>query len=835
MARIPPPVAALLALLLLAGPAWALSFDDAAPGAGLAAFRHAATDDGSDLNYPETNGGGVCWADVDLDGVDDLFLVNGKYGNATLQARYDPRSALFLNDGDGTFTQVSRAWGADLSGWAQGCSWADFDGDGDPDLLVVGYDLIVLLRNEGDRFLDVTAAANLSLAGKCGDPRCFGETGSWADYDGDGDLDVYVTNMVDYDLDAGGLVTPALYNGQPNVLFRNRGDGTFEDATAEAGVADDPSATHSKSFQSAWADDDRDGDLDLFIASDTTVDTLFRNHGDGTFTDVADAAGVADPRSGMGVVFQDVGHDRRPDLYITHYAGEQNGFYQNRGDGTFLDRSGEGELNNTQAMAIGWGTGFHDLDHDGDLDLYQVNGHTTPALGQMNQTARVWLQRSDGTFDEVSDDAGPAFQLAMVARGSAASDYDLDGDLDLAVNAIYNQTAKLFRHGGAPGHWLQVELRQGGMNRFAVGAEVTVTPEGGAPVSRVLQAGNSFLSQDSLVVHAGLGAAGRADVQVRWPGGAVETWAGVDADQRVRLVRGSPGVLRDTLAPRTTLHLEAPGRDGWFRAPVTLTLDAVERAMGVPSGLAATEVRMGLGAWEPYAGPVVLAEEGIWTVAGRSRDLAGHQEPARTAEVRIDRTAPDAAALVEGSAGPGGWHRKYARVTVTAEDAGSGVAEVWTRLDDGPWEAREVVGVQDEGVHVVAYYAEDVAGNAGPVQSVEVRIDSLPPEAALRSPVVLALGEGRVDVDASDALSGVHNVAFFLDHEAAPRFVDLDGSDGWAWTFRADLGVHRLRAVATDRAGNTAWDEGVILGAPLPPLPLAIMLLGTAPALARRR
>jgi enediyne biosynthesis protein E4 len=828
--------AILLGLLAVAPGALAVTFEDAQDAAGIR-WTHASA---SPPNYPETNGSGACWGDVDGDGTDDLVLVNGKYSKASLQQAVDPRSALYLNQGDGTFADASKAWGADVSGWGQGCTLADFDGDNDLDLLLVGWDMLKLLRNEGERLVDGTADANLTHVDKCRGTTCFGENGAWADYDRDGDLDLYVTNMVDYDvvLNANDPVTPALYNGQPNVLWRNKGDGTFEDVTLPAGVDDDPGPDRSKSFQAVWADHDRDGWPDLYIASDTTANTLFRNNKDGTFTDVAARAGVDDERSSMGLVFQDVDGDLLPDLFFTHYAAENNGFYTNDGDGTFTDHSGEGELGNDY-LDVGWGAGFHDFDHDGDVDIYSVNGHTHTQQPDFKQKPRLW--RNDGglVFKDISNQSGPSFTTPSVARGSAVADHDLDGDLDILLLANHNATARLLEHQGTSRGWLQVEVREpSGMNRFAVGAEVTITPQGMAPVLRIVQAGNSFLGQDSMVVHAGLGNASLADVQVKWPDDTTQAWHGIAADQRVRLTKGSPVVVRDTLAPRTTILLQGEGRDGWFRGPVEVSLAAQDRAMGQASGVATTALDRGLGL-APYAGPITIASEGVHPLAARSTDGVGNVEPLRRAAVRIDATPPTTEASVSGTQGQQGWFATTALVEVAAHDDRSGVAQVWTRLDGGPWVAG-AERVVEEGEHLVEYYAEDVAGNLAPVRGVEVKVDATPP--AVRFPVwplVLAVGERRILVEASDVPSGVREVAFLVGDETQPRAVDADGSDGYAWDTDLPPGLHRVRARATDLAGLQGEDAAwvLLLDVPaLPPLPpLAPLLLGAPFAALRRK
>lgn len=805
---------ALLGLALAPGGAGGTLHDAADDGA--LAWVHASVTDEMQ-NFPETNGSGACWGDIDGDGVDDLFLVNGLFANATRNAAVDPRSALYLNRGDGGFLDVSSQWNADVSGWGQGCAMPDYDGDGDLDLIVVGYDLIVMLRNDGDTFRDVTAESNLRLEGNCDDePHCFGETASWADYDGDGDLDVYITQYGDYDIDVGGPVAPVHVDGMSNILFANNGDGTFTDVTDLAGVRDDPGPQRSKSFQSAWADYDRDGDPDLYIASDTTPNTLFRNDGDGTFTDVATAAGVDDWGASMGLVFQDIDHDGLPDLYFTHYETEHNGFYLNNGNGTFSKRSGQGGLA-TDLDEVGWGVAAEDFDNDGFSDIFVVNGHTYN-FSQLNGDAEhkqkplLYRGNGDGTFEDISASSGPAFQVGSVGRGAPVADADLDGDLDVVLVAQYNESVRLLRNDGDDGHHLQVQVRQpDGMNRFAVGAEVQVTPQGGVPLMRIIQAGSGFLGQDSQVVHAGLGDAPRADVTVRWPDGSSQTFLGVAADQRIAITKGSPVLRTDTISPWTDFVLDGPGTvRGWYNDAVEVSLDARDRGAGA-TGVRSVEIDPGDG-WRAYTGPVTFAADGEHIVRARATDHAGNQEPVRTQHIGIDRTAPTTSVDLQGIAGTDGWWRDTVTVRLTATDNLAGVHQTRYRVDDQDWVQGDRLTLDQSGTYAVAFQSTDAAGNVEPVQEIEVRVDADDPRGQLDAwPVALGVDHAALRMDVRDRTSGVRSVAFFVDDETLPRHVDTDGADGWTWQMRGDPGRYTVTAVARDAVDHTVTDRAPVL------------------------
>lgn len=831
--------ALLLAALALAGGALALRYEDAAGAAGVR-FAHSGPDPRIE-RFPEITGGGACWADVDQDGFQDLFLVNNPYWNETKQAELRPTSRLFVSDGDGTFRDETAWSGLGFPDWGQGCAFGDYDGDALPDLFIAAWGMDALFRNDGDgSFTNVTVAAGVDDTGLCGDFSCWGAGAAWLDHDRDGDLDLYVANYVEWD--GVGLPGPEYYNGQRNILWRNDGDGTFSEATDQAGVGDEPGPNHSKSFAAVVHDYDRDGWPDIYVASDTTPNTLFRNDRDGTFTDVAKEAGVDDSRASMGVAFQDADGDAWPDLYMTHYGGEHNGFYLNNRDGTFADHSGEGGLVGDW-FDIGWGTGFHDLDLDGHVDVYAVNGHSSHLAPDHAQQRKFYRNLGGASFENATATAGPFFTGGpAVGRGSAVADYDWDGDLDIAVNNS-NGTAMLGRASEAGGHWLAVVLRQPGMNRHAVGARVTVTLDSGALLSRAVQAGGSYLSQDALALHFGLGEAHPTGLEVAWPDGAVESFPPPARDAAYRLERGG-AVESDVLAPRTRVLPEGEaGANGWWRAIAGVRLDAEDRGLPFARGVASTAYRLGDAPWQGHRGELVplALGDGVHLLWVRSEDHAGNREGLWPRELLVDSTPPVSRLLPGFAASSNGWYPGPLPVRLEAQDATSGVQRIEVRLDGAAWEVYAGPLLLGEGVHHLAYRAVDVAGNVEAEREVRLAVDATPPEAwfVRPQPVGLALGALLVEVAVQDRQSGPAAVAFFVDDEDAPRWVDDTPEDGFTWLAQLPGGLHVLRARASDMVGLDAEARGPAvvaaawpdLGAPAPAAaPLLVLLAG-----ARRR
>jgi hypothetical protein len=534
-------------------PPLSFSFENAAPEAGL----RAATVFGSERTNTyllETTGTGVAFFDYDADGWLDIFLVNGTT-LAGFPAGQAPTSHLYRNRKDGTFEDVTTRAGLVQSGWGQGVCAADYDNDGHEDLFVSYYGQDRLFRNRGDgTFADVTAPAGLARTRTRWGTGC-----AFLDYDRDGLLDLFVANYIDLDLataprpESGlcrykGLKVacgpPGLPGGK-NALYRNRGDGTFLDISDKAGIT---RAAGTYGLGASTLDFDGDGWTDIYVANDSNPATLYRNDGRGAFSDVAVGAGCAysqdgKPQAGMGLAIGDYDRSGTMDIFKTNFAGDTSTLYANTGRGSCEDRTFSGGIG-VNTRWLGWGCGFLDLDHDGWLDLFLVNGHVYPEVAQLPTEAgyrqrKVVYHNAGGRFTDVSERLGPPVTTPKAGRGAAFGDYDNDGDVDVVVNNVHD-TPDLFRLRTDPArHWLLVKLQGTKSNRSAIGARLRLEA-GGATQWQEVRGGGSYLSQNDLRVHFGLGSAARADrLEVSWPSGRVEEWRDLEAGRVHRLVEGT--------------------------------------------------------------------------------------------------------------------------------------------------------------------------------------------------------------------------------------------------------------------------------------------------------
>lgn len=495
---------------------------------------------------PEDMGSGAGWADYDGDGWLDLLLVN-----------IGGPSRLYRNLGDGTFEDVTDAAGIDHNTTGMGVSWADYDGDGWTDVFLSSYGANVLYRNRGDgTFQDATRLAGME--GREG----FWAGAAWGDYDRDGHLDLYVTGYVEYEPELGAegslqydveippSLNPSVFKPHENLLWRNRGDGTFEEVAATSGVRGE-----GRSLGAVWTDFDEDGWLDLYVANDLSDNVLYRNLRDGTFEDVSHQAAVADYRGAMGLAVGDWDGDEDLDLFITHWIAQENALFSNLGrDLTsapgesrrlrFVDEADRVGLGQIALDFVGWGTSFFDYDHDGRVDLLVVNGSTLQRRDDPSQLVPMrdqlfWNRGVDEGFYEVSAVAGVHFLRELVGRGAAFGDYDRDGDVDVVIVNHGGRAALLRNEGGNEGSWLQLRLEGRGANRSAIGAHLRVVT-GEVVQVRVVGAQTSYLSHNSARQHFGLGDASRVDtLTIRWPDGSRETWTNLPARRAVHIVQGS--------------------------------------------------------------------------------------------------------------------------------------------------------------------------------------------------------------------------------------------------------------------------------------------------------
>ena len=541
------PVAVVLALSAAARAA-PPTFTDVAAEAGIR-FRHRAGRT-VDKNMIETLGAGVCFLDYNGDRRPDLYFVQ----SGPVPGRPGTRvgNVLYRNDGAGKFTDVSEASGTDDDGYGMGCAAADVDNDGDLDLYVTNFGDNVLYRNDGDgTFTKVPGAGG---AGN----RLWSASAAFGDYDGDGYVDLYVTNYVDFTLENNKLCGdhsrrlraychPDAYEGLPDALYRNNGDGTFTDVTVQAGLT----GRFGKGLGVLWTDLDDDGDVDLYVANDSVPNVLYRNDGDGTFTDVTllSGAGYSEdgmPEAGMGVDAGDYDGDGRFDLVVTNLSGEVNELYRNAGGLLFDVQTFPAGFGEASLAFVGFGIAFLDYDNDADADLLVVNGHIIDNISLFNdaytypQRDFLFENRGGGKLREVGRQHGSYFEKRNVGRGLALADYDGDGDLDAAISNNDQRAVLLRNDGGNAGSWLRLRLHGSRSNRDGLGALVRVTA-GGRTQVRELRSGASYCSQSELVLHLGLGTADTVSlVEVRWPAGGVQRLTEVGTGQ-VLEIRESAG------------------------------------------------------------------------------------------------------------------------------------------------------------------------------------------------------------------------------------------------------------------------------------------------------
>jgi enediyne biosynthesis protein E4 len=525
-------------------------FADVTGQAGIR-FRHTSGAFGKKY-LPETMGAGCAFLDVDGDGWQDVFFVQSRNWPGRAGSKVFP--ALYRNNRNGTFTDITRAAGLAVEMYGLGVAAADFDNDGDADIFVSALGQSHLFRNDGrGRFEDIGAKAGV------GDPG-FSTSALWFDYDRDGRLDLFVARYVEWSIKtdlfcslngrAKSYCTPESYKGQSPVLYRNKGDGTFENVTRKAGLYDPA----NKMLGVALIDYDGDGLLDLFGANDTQPNRLYRNKGDGTFADVGVMAGVAFNEAGvaraaMGVDAADYDGSGRPSLVIGNFSNEMMALYSNEGNGLFIDEAPASTIGRASLLRLTFACFFFDVDLDGLLDIFAANGHVADDIASVQPTIthaqppHLFRNLGKKKFEDVSARAGTALTEPVVGRGAAYGDYDNDGDLDLLVTAN-NGPARLLRNDGGTNRKLRVALAGTASNRDAIGARVRLDVGGGQTVWRMVKTGSSYLSQSELPLTFGLGARQKIDgIEVVWPNGRTERLPGVAADRAITIQEGK-GVVR---------------------------------------------------------------------------------------------------------------------------------------------------------------------------------------------------------------------------------------------------------------------------------------------------
>jgi len=514
-----------------------ITFTDVTAQAGIK-FVHNSGRAGQKF-LPETVGAGVAWFDADGDGWPDLLFINSK--------DWTPRGrkslpALYRNNHDGTFTNITAGSGLDVEMYGIGVAIGDYDNDGRDDVYITALEGDHLFHNEGHgKFRDVTRAAGIDNAN-------FGTSAAWVDYDRDGKLDLFVANYVQWSakgdlwcsLDGAtkSYCTPESYKGTSSKLYRNLGNGRFEDVTQKAGVGDPT----SKSLGVTVLDYNGDGWPDLFVSNDTQPNKLYRNNRNGTFTDEGMAAGVAFGEDGvargaMGVDSADYDHSGRPSLLVGNFSNQMLGLYHNEGTGLFVDEAPSSTVGRASLLTLTFGAFFFDYDLDGYPDIFAANGHIEEQIGrvqpkvQYKEPPLLFHNLGKRQFDNVTARMGPAFNRAVVARGAAYADYDHDGDLDIVVTTN-DGPAYLFRNdGGNQNNWISIRLVGRKSNRDGIGAVVRVTSKLGKQWNMV-RSGSSYCSQSDLALTFGLASDTEVQaIEIEWPSGAKQELGSTPANQ----------------------------------------------------------------------------------------------------------------------------------------------------------------------------------------------------------------------------------------------------------------------------------------------------------------
>jgi hypothetical protein len=525
-------------------------FVEVTPSSSGIAWKHVAGKS-PEKYLPETTGAGCAFLDYDNDGWMDIYLVNS--GKCDFFAPSQPlRNALYRNNRDGTFTDVTERAGVQAGGFGQGVAVGDYDGDGFPDIYVTQYGRSILYHNNGDgTFTDVTEKAGVAAPG-------WASSAVWFDYDNDGRLDLFVCRFVDFDkakskdCHAGedakrGYCIPHLYKPMASWLFHNNGDGTFSDVSKSSGIG----SVLGKAWGAVATDINNDGRLDLFVANDTIANFLFANRGGGRFEEIGTQAGVAystegRPRSGMGLDSADFDQDGWMDLFVANIDHETFSLYRNNHDETFDDRANATAIGASTRLMSGWGLKFFDYDNDGNLDLFLANGNPDDLIEELTQNQVRYrepflLFHNDGKrWENVSSASGPVFSKFFSARGVAIGDFDNDGGVDVLISVNDDAPVLLRNQVGNRNHWLGINLIGTKCNRDAIGARVSYQA-GDLKRSRMKVGGGSYLSSHDPRLVLGFGQRPKIDVlEVKWPQPStlVERFTDLPVNRYITIVEG---------------------------------------------------------------------------------------------------------------------------------------------------------------------------------------------------------------------------------------------------------------------------------------------------------
>ncbi len=503
----------------------------------------------------EVNGNGAAFFDYDNDGDMDVLIVNGST-LSNIKHGGDQMVALFRNDAKGRFADVTPGSGLSARGWGMGTCIADYDNDGFQDVYVTAFGPNVLFHNNGNgTFTDVTARAGV------GDPR-WSTNCTFADYDRDGDVDLYVANYLAFSeltvprrgvssnckyMGIDVMCGPKDLPGESDALYRNNGDGTFTDVTTAAGIVD----PGHYGFAVIFSDLNDDGWPDIFVANDSVSNFLFRNNRNGTFSEIGLPSGLAlsgdgKAQASMGADVADYDGDGRLDVFVTNFSQDYNTLYHNSAEGFFSDVSYQAGLAMPSLPYLGWGTGFADFDNDGLLDIFVANGHVYPEIDRLGlgttylQRKQLFRNQGKGHFSDVSRDAGEGLLIEKSSRGAAFGDFDNDGDVDVLVVNMNDRPTLLRNDTHSSNNWLTLKLAGKSQNRDAIGARVWLEQDGPVQVAEV-RSGGSYLSHNDMRVHFGLAERKKVPpVKVRWPDGAVERFEGLTANA-IHVIREGNG------------------------------------------------------------------------------------------------------------------------------------------------------------------------------------------------------------------------------------------------------------------------------------------------------
>lgn len=534
-------------------PATSFPFSEIPPSSSGINFVHSSGHSAQKY-LPESTGAGCAFLDYDNDGWMDIYLVNS--GPCDFWTPPAPlRNALYKNNRDGTFTDVTEKAGVPGGGYGMGAAVGDFDGDGFPDLYLTQYGRSILYRNNRDgTFTDVTEKAGVAAPG-------WASSAVWFDYDSDGRLDLFVCRFVDFSREkhhpcfapnnpelkgVNEYCYPRIFDPMPSWLFHNNGDGTFADVSQKLGIADNP----GKSWGVVATDINNDGFLDLFVANDTTANFLFVNRGGKKFDEIGFTAGVAygpggKARSGMGVDSADFDQDGWMDLFVTNLDHEFYGLYRNKHDESFDDQAGLTGVSRASQNMSGWGLKFFDFDNDGLLDLFIANGHPDDLINKLKPAVTyaeplLLFQNTGSGLRNISTESGPIFSRELSARGLALGDFDNDGAVDVLISVNDGAPVLLRNNAARQNHWLGLNLVGKKSNPDAIGARISYQA-GDLKQSRMKVGGGSYLSSHDPRIVLGLGKRTKIDwLEVRWPlpGGKIERFSDLPVDRYVTIIEG---------------------------------------------------------------------------------------------------------------------------------------------------------------------------------------------------------------------------------------------------------------------------------------------------------